>query len=219
MTPIMLAAVIAAIAGPATSTQPVRSVASFPAAAGEPRIIGGFRSARFRMTRAEVRRGIAADFPGIAIVERRQPGTGTTILQLTAPTLDPGPGPAVVSYVFGATLHTLALVSVDWATRAEATADDRQAIAVAALHLGDYFQSATQPRLVLPPKILRPGTVSLYGALDAAGAGMELTVTGIPYASEGAVAVPPVGSASLRLVYMANPSNPDVDLTGSAERQ
>lgn len=201
-------AIAATLLSPATTA--AQPVAPSAANADATKIINGFRSARFRMTRAEVRRAIAIDFPGLSIAERRQPSEGTTILQLTVPTLDPGPGPAVVSYVFGATSRTLALVSVRWATRGEATADDRQALAVAGLRLTDFLRASTQPKLVFAPKVVRPGTVSLYGALDANGAGLELTTTGVPYASKGATEQSPTGPASLRLSYMANPANPDV---------
>jgi hypothetical protein len=219
MTPIAYAAVVAAMMSPVMTLPPARPLAPSGADAGATKIISGFRSARFHTTPAQVRRAIAADFPGLAIAERRQPSEGTTFLQLTVPALDPGPGPAVISYVFSATSRTLALVSVSWGPPGEGTANERQATAVAALRLGNYLRASTQPKLVFAPKVVRPGSVSLYGALDANGAGMELTATGIPYASKGDVDVPPTGVVSLRLRYMANAANPDVSFNDTSERR
>lgn len=191
---------------PAASPAPSSPAPSSPAPS---RLITGFRSAHFRMTPDEVRRAIAADFPGMAIVARDQPGEGTTVLQVVVDMLDPGPGAATISYVFGATSRTLAQVSVVWATKGEATPDERQAIAITALRLSEYFRKSAQPRTVLAPKVVQPGAVSIYGAIDAAGAGMELVAFGIPYNSASAPYTP-TGPASLRLSYIANPANPDV---------
>ena len=57
--------------------------------------------------------------------------------------LPPGPGEATVSYLFGATSHTLMHVNVIWATAPAPTASDRAAIAAAGLQLSNYFR--TQP--------------------------------------------------------------------------
>lgn len=206
----IIPAVLALAAASLAPTQSVPAPAPPAAQPTSPKIITGFRSARFRMTPGEVRRALATDFPGLAIADRLQPTEGTRVFQLTVPNLDPGPGPAVVSYVFGATSRTLALVSVSWATKSEATSDDRQAIAVAALKLSQFLKTSAQPKTVLAPKVIRPGAVSLYGALDANGAGTELVATGIPYKSDKGPAILPTGPASLRLSYMANPANPDV---------
>lgn len=198
-----------------TTAMPMATTTAYPAAT---KIITGFRSAHFRMTPGDVRKSIAADFPGLPVAERLQPTEGTRVLQLTVPNLDPGPGPAVVTYVFGATMRTLAMVSVSWATKSEATADDRQAIAVAGLRLNNHLRASVQPRTVLAPKVIRPSAVSLYGALDANGAGVELVASGVAYASKGAPTAAPTGPASLRLSYMANPANPDIRRASSPSR-
>lgn len=202
-------ALAAAVQAPTASRPPWPS----PPTVAQPastKLISGFRAAQFGMTPSAVRRAIATDFPGLSIADRLQPAEGTRVLQLTVPNLDPGPGPAVVSYVFGATSRKLALVSVSWATKAEATPDDRQAIALAALRLTSFLRASPQPGTVIAPKVIRAGAVSLYGALDAHGAGVELIASGIPYASTSGPAAQPTGPASLRLLYMANPANPDV---------
>jgi hypothetical protein len=181
-----------------------------------PAPITGFRSAQFRMTPQDVRRAIAADFPGAQVVERTQPDEGTTMLQLVVDPLDPGPGAATISYVFGASSRTLAQISVIWATSPDPTPAERQAIAVAALRLSSYFRTMSQAGTVVPPTILRAGAVSLYGVVDAKGAGIELVASGIFYRSAHTQATPPTGPASLRLSYMANPANPDVRQTHTA---
>lgn len=203
----MLVALLIAVAGSAAPIiAPPVHVASSPAAT---KLITGFRSARFRMTPAMVRRAIASDFPGVVIAGREQPKEGTTVLEIVVPSIDPGPGPAIVSYVFGATTHTLAQITVSWGTKIEATPDERQAIAIAGLHLSDFLRTGPQPRLVLAPKVAAPGTISLYGALDADGAGVELLVHGVPYNSGSAVVAQPTGPAWLRVNYMGNPAHPD----------
>jgi hypothetical protein len=199
LTLTLAAATMAPTVAPAPPVQPTAT-----------KLISGFRSARFRMSPSDVRRAITTDFPNLPVAERFQPTEGTRVLQLTVPNLDPGPGPAVVSYVFGAMSHTLALVSVRWATRADATADDRKAVAVAALQLNSFLRASAQPKTVVDAKVLRPGEVSLYGALDANGAGVELVASGIPYVSKSDLPGLPSGPATLRLSYMVNPANPDV---------
>ncbi len=199
----------------AVSLQPKPPPARVPAVASLAQVaprrqITGFRSARFRTSAREVRTAIARDFPGILVIERFQPGEGTRVLQLTAPTLEPGPGPAVISYVFGATSRTLALVTVSWATKAAAKPADRQAIAAAALRLLDVLRAAPQPRRVIAPRVVCPGVVTLYGGLDDSGAAVELTASGIEYAAEGTAPSAAIGPAALRLSYAVNPANPDV---------
>ena len=190
------------------------SVGAPPAAAGAATAtITGFRSAHFRMTPQSVRRAIATDFPGSAIVERTNPIEGTITLQIVVDILDPGPGAATVSYVFGATTRTLAQVGIVWTTTGDATPDDRQAIAVAGLRLSRYLSGRNPTGTPIPPRIVRADVLDLYSAVDAQGAGVELIAGGIAYSDKGAPAVAPSGPAFLRLSYMANPANPDISPT------
>ena len=206
MSVILAAFALSAIA-PGSAPPPATAPIMRPVATKR---IDGFRSARFRTTVEVVRRAILTEFPGATIIERLQQGEGTRVLQIVLPTLDPGPGEATVSYVFGAASSTLAQVSVTWATRGDAAEDDRQAIAIAGLRLGDYLRTGAQPRTVLQPRIVAGGAVSLYGALDESGAGIELVASGIPFRANQGPAVMPSGAAMLRLSYMANPAHPDV---------
>jgi hypothetical protein len=204
--PVLLLALALAAGVAAADPAPV----ALPLAQQATKSIDGFRSARFRTSPSEVRAAIRADFPGATIVERFELGEGTKVLQVVVPNLDPGPGEATISYVFGATSLTLAQVSVTWMTRGEATADDRQAIALAGLRLGDFLRTGPQPKAVLAPEIVKDGAVSLYGALDSNGAAIELLASGVPYGTDEGPAAAPTGPAALRLLYMANPANPDV---------
>jgi hypothetical protein len=78
--------------------------------------IAGFRSARFGMNEDQVRAAVARDFKDQATLLQtaRHPDPRYSVLVLPLPALEPGPGPAGVTYIFAAQEHKLVQVNVLW---------------------------------------------------------------------------------------------------------
>ena len=229
--PAVLALTVLALAGPASAQTPPAAKAPAAAAArpgpapaaaaptaGEFEI-KGFRSAQFGMTPAQTRIAIAADFGAAAkITDNANPAEGTTALQVTVPSLPPGPGSAQVTYIFGATSKTLTHVNVVWVLTGEPTLEQRAGLVTAAIQLTNYFQT-----LPNPPKASAgvtptgPNGLLMFAALDRKGAGVEVAADGISYQSTATTpdakktdSPPPKGPAILRVSYIANAANPDI---------
>ena len=182
--------------------------------------IRGFRSAVFGMPQSSVRSAIAADF-GVAtagkITEATNPAEGTTALQTTVDRLEPGPGPAQVTYIFGAASKTLIQVNVIWTLAGEPNAAQRDTVFSAGLQLANYFQT-----LPTPPKALGgvsptgPNGLLMYAATDKKGAAIQVTADGISYQATGTTdnkridSPPPTGPSILRVAYILNSANPDI---------
>jgi len=225
--PLLLAAALCAIAPASALAQAKAPAAQAPAAQAPaaqaaapttqaPYEIKGFRSATFGMTKAQVLAAIAADFgPSAKAQETANPVEGTQALQVKIDKLDPGPGQATLTYIFGASTKTLSHVNVAWIVEGEATPEQRQGMITAAIQLTDYFQ-----KLPNPPKATSgvtptgPNGLVMYAAVDGKGAGLEVAVDGIAYqSSQARSATPspaPKGPALLRISYYVNALNPDV---------
>lgn len=178
--------------------------------------ITGFRHARFGMTPAQVRAAVAADFPGhTAIVSKRDTAEGTDILQLEAQALEPGPGPATISYIFGATSHELSHINIVWRTDAQPTPAERASMAVAGVQLADYFrrQGFSARNQADAARLGKDGAMLLFLASDRGGALVELVADGLPIGASARTSVQ-TGQAVLRLSYARNPANPDVRSQG-----
>jgi len=179
--------------------------------------ITGFRSAKFGMSPAEVRAAAAKDFGASTLQANANPAEGTEALQLETPRLDPGPGAAQITYIFGARGHTLAHINVVWATGPEPTAAERAAILTGAVQLAHYFQTLPAPlKASLGARRTGPNSLLLFAGVDARGAGVEVSAEGVSYEMSGADAganiasPPPKGPALLRVSYVRDVAHPDV---------
>src|SRR5262245_16713901 len=78
--------------------------------------VTGFRDARFGMTEPEVRTAIKKSFlvKDADIKTGSNPTEGTTLLTVRVSSLDPGPGTATVTYIFGNKSKKLIQVNVGW---------------------------------------------------------------------------------------------------------
>jgi hypothetical protein len=215
--PFCAAALLAGlmIAGPSLAAPETQAPAAAPTPSYQ---ITGFRSAKFGMTQAQVRAAAAADFgAAIKITENGNPAEGTTALQLDVAHLDPGPGAAQVTYIFGATSHTLAHVNVVWVTGPEPTADERAGIVTAAIQLAHYFQTLPEPlKASLAAQPIGPNGLMLFAGVDQQGAGIEVAAEGISYQvtaksdDKKTDSPAPKGPALLRISYIRNVANPDI---------
>jgi hypothetical protein len=178
--------------------------------------IKGFRSAMFGHTPAQVRMAIAADFgQTIKITETSNPAEGTQVLQVTVPRIDPGPGAATVTYIFGASSKTLQHVNVVWVLDGEPTAEQRAGILTAAGQLANYFQTLpSPPKTVAGPAATGPNGLLVFAGADRKGASVEVVADGITYQAtqdnKPFTSPTPKGPAVLRVSYILNPTNPDI---------
>jgi hypothetical protein len=193
------------------------SLAQGVASPAAPYEIVGFRSAKFGMSEADVRAAVANDFGAVTMTPNANPVEGTSALQVTVDHMDPGPGPAEVTYIFGALSHTLAHINVVWTTGPSPTAEQRAAIITAGLQLSNYFQTRPQPlKATLAARPSGPNSLMLFAGVDQKGAGIEIAAEGISYEiadktnAKKSDSPAPAGPALLRISYIRNVANPDI---------
>lgn len=175
--------------------------------------ITGFRSAKWGMDEGEVRQAIAADFqiPDTSIGQFTNPDEATTVLVAELPSLSPGPGPAAVYYVFGATSNKLMHINVIWTTSDTPTDDERTHIAVAGMQLANYFSALRwKPDGAVTGVSLEPGEVLTFAGVDPDDAGVQVIVSGVPMTDADGNAIPPTGPAMLHISYSARFGAPDI---------
>lgn len=177
--------------------------------------ITGFRSAHFGMSEDALRAAIAHDL-GVKdadIQASTSPAEGTRLLQVLMQRLNPGPCPATVTYILGATSHRLIQINVSWHIFGDANDARRQSIVVAGERLKAYFLTRpTQPASFSQDQALGPNAAQLYAAGDSQGHRIEITVEGVPVTPAGAARATPAvsGPSALRLSYIADPAQPDI---------
>jgi hypothetical protein len=172
--------------------------------------VGGFRSARFGMSEAEVRAAIGEDF-GVesrAIVAGENAAERTRLLRVTAADVLPGGGTATVSYVFGYQSKALIQIGVAWssATDSSMTATRLSANGETLRHrllAAGYRPETIQTGLVLPSGLL------LFRGEDSAGHATILILEGRFEALAGSQEKS-LTPTSLALLYSLNPQHPDV---------
>ena len=78
--------------------------------------VTGFRDARFGMTEADVRAAVKKSLAvqDADIKTGANPTEGTALLIVRVDSLDPGPGPATITYIFGNKSKKLIQVNVVW---------------------------------------------------------------------------------------------------------
>lgn len=184
--------------------------------------VQGYGPAQFGMPADVVRAVVAKSYPGASpLSETTDPVGRTQVLTTVVPQLAPGPGPATISYVFGATTKKLVAVNVHWIAAGDATPAQRQAMLEAGTQVvaglvGSYWAPMSTAR----GHVLAPGVVILFASRDAEGHGIEVRLDGVALdvqrASTNGSArpleriAPPPGSARLRVAVVANPQRPDV---------
>lgn len=200
---------------PARGPGVARSAPPLPAAPTAPFEVKGFRSASFGMTPAQVRAAIAKDFGSAKVTETANLAEGTTALQTALAKLEPGPGSAMLTYIFGATSKRLTHVNIVWSFDGEPSTEQRASIVTAAVQLTSYFQSLPTPKATTGVTPAGPNGLVMFAAVDTKGAAVEVSAHGISYqanAVDGSSTPAPMpkGPALLRISYVANAANPDI---------
>lgn len=186
---------------------------SDPAQVVEPASVDGYRSARFGMTEAEVKKAIKADFsiddPGKTVNGTQR----TTVLVVSGKSLIPDTPPATISYILGATTAKLIQVNVVWGGNGGA---DAKQIAFTANALSAYFQekgSYARDSVAINQN-LPDGSMLVFRGADAQGRMVVVQLAPVidPAEAKKSEKDKPVElkKATLRLSYVANPTKPDV---------
>jgi len=225
MNSLMLLAAAAASAAPAAEAPPPPRVLNFgqvstgqPTSfdlATRPAAVTGYRSARFGMTRAEVLAATTKDFPQQIKVEESDSPDRTHLVSITVPSAQPGPGPATINYVFGATTKKLIAVNVIWLMEGEPSPAARaQMIAAGSALTADFLGYFWKPLTVARGVPAGPIAVILFAGADDHDAGVEVRLDGIQYDftinGQPARSQEPSGPVRLRLSYVANRTHPDI---------
>jgi len=179
--------------------------------------VTGFRDARFGMTEADVRAVVKKSFAvkDADIKTGANPTEGTTLLIARVDSLDPGPGPATVTYIFGNKSKKLIQVNVVWGEDAPNNSSDANAIIGAGTRLERYFQGfgwrKDTTRVGVP---VGENTVVLFAGEDEKKGAVRLVVDGIKYQvnREGNETTSPDPKRAPKLVinYICDRENPDV---------
>jgi hypothetical protein len=191
---------------------------------GRPSEVTGYGNARFGMSVDAVRALVAADSPAAqnSLREQTFPAGGTQALTVLLPQLQPGPGPATVSYVFGARSQRLIAINVYWLSSGQATAAEHATLTAAAASLASGFVGYQWPALATARgHVIAPGVLVVFAGRDDAGRGVEIRLDGVPYQLEPRTAVagaapaasryvPAPGPAQLRLSLVAKVEQPDL---------
>jgi hypothetical protein len=179
--------------------------------------VTGFRDARFGMTEPEVRAVVKKSFAvkDADIKAAPNPAEGTTLLTVRVNSLDPGPGPATITYIFGNKSKKLIQVNLGWGEDAQNKPADADAIIAAGARLERYFQSFSwrkdSTRVNVPAG---DNTVVLFAGEDEKKGAVRVLVDGIKYQMnrEGkeTSSPDPKGPPKLVINYIADRENPDV---------
>lgn len=176
----------------------------------------GFRSARFGMDEAAVRKAATGDFDikAAQLVAGENPSERTKILTARAPGVLPDGGAADVSYVLGHASKKLTQVSVLWSAGTDPTIDGDKLVANGNV-LRNYFLSAGyEPRSIVTDVAVPEGLLMFRGS-DAKGRMAVLLLRGnlaasVPVEGANEPAPPVLTPTSLLLAYIENPQKPDV---------
>lgn len=186
---------------------------------GEPYVNQGYGNARWGMTREQVRAVLARDYPQALanLREEDDPVTRTSAMALVLPALAPGPGPATISYVFGAANGTLVAVHLVWSVEGNPAPAQRQQVLQGATALAGELVGYQWPPFSTTRGLLQgPGAMILFAGRDPQGSAVEIRVEGMALAVEQPYGKPPqqrpapAGPARLRQSFVASVDQADI---------
>jgi hypothetical protein len=184
---------------PASATTPTGPAASARAA----HQVTGFRSAYFGMTPEQVMASVKRDFPASAdAAEQIKADTGALrAIAIRVAVMEPGPGPATVTYIFDDKL-VLSHVNVVWMTGPAPTPSERAQIADGGVRLTAYFTKLSWPA-GRTTSVAAPDAsyAIMFAGVDANGASVEVKASGIKIERKDGVKTEGTGSAVLRVAY------------------
>jgi hypothetical protein len=177
--------------------------------------VTGFRDVRFGMTEPEVRAAVTKTLGVKAadITTAANPIEGTNVLTAKVASLEPGPGPARVAYIFGHSSKRLIQVNVIWGE--EAAAQPVDSIVAAGTRLQRYFSDFVWKKDAARGGIpVGDNTVVLFAADDEKKGSVRLIIDGVKYQmqreGQPATSPEPKGPPKLIINYIADRESPDI---------
>jgi len=176
--------------------------------------VEGFRSAKFGMSEAEVRRAIQIDFnvKESAITKETNPTELTTVLLITAQDVLPEVGKVRIAYTIGYQRKKLMQVVMAWGAGVSDTAPGATNILGGAKLLQSYFVAQAFPaesRVVNSQ--LPDGSSLLFQGLDEKGRLVQLQYGQVPWPPAKSPEDKPSARVPFaRVVYAEDPTNPDI---------
>lgn len=218
---LALTAALAAASGGAAwaQTAPPSGIAPLAPNAGEikPYDVEGFRSAKFGMDEAAVKRAIAADFnvKESTISKEINPIDRTTVLTITAKDVLPEIPVARVHYIVGYSQKKLFQVVLMWGAGVSETAPTSTGVLGGAQELLNYFLGQSfKPENRIINAQLSDGNTLLFQGTDEKGRVVQLQYGTVPEASRAGEkpddTKPPPRIPFGRLVYVEDPKNLDI---------
>ena len=178
--------------------------------------VTGFRNAHFGMTEPELRAVVTKEFrlKPADIRSSANAIEGTTVLTAKLASLEPGPGPAVIAYIFGHTSKRLIQVNVIWSDETKAGGDPNRMIA-AGERLERYFAGYSWKKDTTRSGIpVGPNAVVLFSGDDSKTGAVRLVLDGVKYQMQRGgkeqTSPDPKGPPRVLINYIANRDNPDV---------
>jgi hypothetical protein len=214
-----LAAALPLLAEISLTAQPQKWVMRF-----KPYLTIGYGNASFGMSQQEVRNIIAQDYASAmpSLRDTFHEVNRTPLLSLVVNELAPGPGPATITFVFGARSQKLIAVNVYWLVPGVATPAQQQQLIEAASTVTAGLLEYRWPLLAVSRGIVPvPGVLLVFSGKDMAGGGAEVRLNGVgvdiekPNTTAQSLAArehrpAPPGPAQLHLSFVANIEQPDI---------
>ena len=205
-----LAVVLLSGALPWTAT-PARADAQAqgqPAAAADPYVVKGFRSAVFGTDEATVRAAIKKDFGSAKVTLDHHPTEKTTILSVKATDLLPDTGSAQVFYTLGYKSKKLDQVNVVWGPKIDAKSNLDALVSIANQFVSYFSGFGWQADGKVVNGRLPNGMVLAFRGYDASGRMVAVLLSPGAKDKSGNAQndIPP----QLTLTYVLDPKNPDV---------
>lgn len=164
--------------------------------------IDGFRSAKFGMSVAQVEKACKTDLKvsAGAITTRQNPVEKTLVMKVSAKDIVEASGSADVYYTFGYRSQTLMQVAAHWKA---SNRKELQKLVTLANNFRNYFlASAFDPKTLVQNAAVNPREMIVFRGSDAKGR-MVLVMLQTSKSKKSM-------KGNLHLVYMENPTKPDV---------
>ncbi|MDO8249075.1 MAG: hypothetical protein Q7T78_05065 [Rhodoferax sp.] len=170
--------------------------------------VEGYGRLRFGMDAEQIKSVLKLDFPQAnpVLIDRIDAVSRSRVLTLELPALDPGPGVATISCVFGATSQRLIAVNVIWLASSKASQAQETLFINAAARLAKTYAAQPWPLFnTTYGTVVAPGVSVVFTGHDEAGGAAEIKLQGVttPLGSSS-------GPSSLRLTLVANSTRPDI---------
>lgn len=171
--------------------------------------VGGYRSARFGMTEAEVLRAINMDF-GIENGETRivHPLQKTTALVVRTDDLVPGAGATQVVYIFGYRSARLIQITLSWGFPLETAVNAATLVRVARVMMNRMALQGLPDNTLSSDMTVDDGSIIVFRATDADAHVIEMRMKG-PGVGLATDDGDDVTTSRLRLSFIQNAKLPD----------